>query len=472
MKRRTVVLRGMFSLAALGSIVACAVSGYAQGNGYERSFPQSKATIEKMLKEIPTAGRLPVLEGFAIASAPDRPLERYRRGYYQLKLQVVPGPSGGSVVRVSVEVTAWYADPIAAKSGYQLLTSNGRLEADMLDQLADQLAAGAPGASENSATTASARPAADTSAAWPPATSSAASSVPTSGTSSSPSSSATSAPAASDSATSEPAISAPVPRLPEVTGNYSASLAKGLADQGKNPQPPGSKKLEKNGGPLQNEADDLEEILKNQAHPKNLVAVKKSGTPVVASASLNAKTLFMASAHDEFEMLDFNRDWVHVRISGLSRGWIWRNNLEMPDSVPDSDAPVSAAPVPTAAELFHVAREEVAPFPGDWEPLRGKRVKIVSVEKTDDSGKDTGPALRLEFAKSVMDTDYAELAQKTQELAGIVLIFDSADGGMIAATFATLQKWKSGTLSDAALWHQCFFDPPEIFTGSGATASP
>lgn len=145
MKRRTVVLRGMFSLAALGGIVACAVSGYAQGNGYERTFPQSKATIEKMLKEIPTAGRLPVLDGFAIASAPDRPLERYRRGYYQLKLQVVPGPSGGSVVRVIVEVTAWYADPIAAKSGYQLLTSNGRLEADMLDQLADQLAAGAPG---------------------------------------------------------------------------------------------------------------------------------------------------------------------------------------------------------------------------------------------------------------------------------------------------------------------------------------
>jgi hypothetical protein len=238
-------------------------------------------------------------------------------------------------------------------------------------------------------------------------------------------------------------------------------MAKGLAEQQQAAKAAGSKKLEE-GGPLQTEADNLQEILKNQAHPKNLVAVKKSGTPVVASASLTAKTLFMASAHDEFEMLDFNRDWVHVRISGLSRGWIWRNNLEMPDSVPDNDAPVTAARVPTAAELFHVAREEVAPFPGDWEPLRGKRVKIVSVEKSDENGKDAGPALRREFAKSVMDTDYAELAQKAQELAGIVLIFDSSDGGMIAATFATLQQWKSGTLSDAALWHQCFFDPPEI----------
>ncbi|MGA7318954.1 MAG: hypothetical protein WBW98_00480, partial [Candidatus Sulfotelmatobacter sp.] len=67
--------------------------------------------------------------------------------------------------------------------------------------------------------------------------------------------------------------------------------------------------------------------------------------------------------------------------------------------------------------------------------------------------------------------DYAELAQKPQELAGIVVIFDSADGGMIAATFPTLQQWKAGTLSDAALWHQCFFDPPETFTQSGASAS-
>ena len=41
---------------------------------------------------------------------------------------------------------------------------------------------------------------------------------------------------------------------------------------------------------------------------------------MVATPSLKAKTLFLASTHDEFEMLDFNADWVHVRISGLSRG--------------------------------------------------------------------------------------------------------------------------------------------------------
>jgi hypothetical protein len=447
---------GMFSLVLGLAISGSAVGGYAQSNAYERTFPQSKATIEKILKEMPIAGRLPVLDGFAVSNASDHPLDRYQRGYYQSKIQVSATPSGGSVVRVTAEVTAWYADPVPSKSGYQLLTSNGRLEADVLDQLADQIAASGPRSNQGSAVIASARPATSF-----PATSRAASPSPAAASS-----------ASSSSASSEPVISAPVPRLPEVR----SSLSQGLSAQGQADSQSGSKKVadkvaDKDAGPLQTEIDSLEEVLKNQAHPKNLVAVKKSGTPVVSSASLTAKTLFLASAHDEFEMLDFNRDWVHVRISGLSRGWIWRNNLEMPDSVPDNDAPPSAAP-PTSAELFHVSREEVAPFPGDWEPLRGKRVKIVSVEKTDENAKDAGPGLRLEFAKSVLNTDYAELAQKTQELAGIVVIFDSADGGMIAATFTTLQQWKAGTLSDAALWHQCFFDPPESFSSTSVAGSP
>ncbi len=103
-------------------------------------------------------------------------------------------------------------------------------------------------------------------------------------------------------------------------------------------------------------------MLKNQAHPKNLVAVKKSGTPILASPSLTAKTFFMASAQDEFEMLDFNADWVHVRISGLSRGWIWRTSLEMPEGIPDVPL-VASTGAPTAADLFQISREEVAPFP-------------------------------------------------------------------------------------------------------------
>ena len=263
-----------------------------------------------------------------------------------------------------------------------------------------------------------------------------------------------------------------MPRIPDTSSSISSSIG---------PRPTGQERADSQPGPgkaaeagslnLQAEAQSLEEIVKNQAHPNNLVAVKKSGTPVVATPSLNAKTLFLASAHDEFEMLDFNADWVHVRISGLSRGWIWRSSLEMPGSVPDVDMQTSGPPVPTAADLFHVSREETAPFPGDWAPLRGKSVKIISVQKMDDGAKDAGPEVKLEFAKSLLDKSYVALAKPPQALAGVVLIFDAVDGGMIAATLASLEQWKAGKLSDAALWHQCFFDPPETFDSSSSSAS-
>jgi hypothetical protein len=178
---------------------------------------------------------------------------------------------------------------------------------------------------------------------------------------------------------------------------------------------------------------------------------------------LNAKTLFLATAHDEFEMLDFNVDWVHVRISGLSRGWVWRTGLEMPEGI--SDVPQNGArSAPVAADLFQVTREETAPFPGDWDPLRGKNVKIISVQKIQEDEKNSGAQAKLEFAKSLLDKNYAELAAKSQELAGVVMIFDSVDGGMIAITLPTVQQWKAGKLTDAALWHRCYFDPPETFT--------
>lgn len=406
----------------------------AQTSPFERSFPQSKVTVEKALTAMQAslAGHLPVLDGFAKPA--DHPLDRYQRGYYQSTVQVSSTPSGGSVVRVSTKVTAWYADPVTSRSGYQLLTSNGRLEADLLDQLAEQLAKSSTESGNRAASVDVPKLSGE-----PPAG-------------------------------AEPAISAPSPKFPEADRTFSSSLSQNLAAQGRtNRRPPDPLSPEKPNSALQAEADSLEEILKNTAHPKNLVAVKKSGTPVVATPSLTAKPQFLASMHDEFEMLDFNADWVHVRISGLSRGWIWRNSVEMPDGIADTDAPAVAARAP-AADLFRVTREEASTFPGDWEPLRNKNVKIISVQKIDDNAKDAGPA-RLEYTKSLLEKGYQEIAQKPQELAGIVVIFDSADGGMIAATMATLQQWKAGTLSDSALWHKCFFDPPEAFGSAGPSAS-
>jgi hypothetical protein len=426
-------------LSALATLVM--TRAQAQIDSNERAFPQPKATVEKTLKTMQSAlaGRLPALEGFANA---EHPLDRYQRGYYQASVQVISAAGGGSLVRISVKVTAWYADPVVNHSGYQLLTSNGRLEADLLDQLAEQLAKTTGEAERKVAAT-------STSLAAPPPTEV--------------------APPATEVApppTEKPATS----NAEASNGKFSSALQQSLAEQERElARAPKESRPDKAESQLRAEADSLAEILKNQAHPKNLVAVRKSGTPVVGTPSLEAKQLFLASMHDEFEMLDFNEDWVHVRISGLSRGWIWRNSLEMPEGIPDTARSGSSPSV--AADLFHVIREETAPFPGDWPPLRGKSVKIISVQKVDDNAKESGPRDKLEFAKYLLDKSYGEMRQQSQQLAGIVLIFDSADGGMIAATVASLQQWKAGTMSDAALWHKCFFDPPETFNSAGSSGT-
>ncbi len=402
----------------------------AQTDANERAFPQSKSVIEKALKSMQSSmsGRLPVVDGFARPG--EHPLDRYQRAFYQATAEVTPVPSGGSLVRIIAKVTAWYSDPVPSHSGYQLLVSNGRIESDILDQLAAQIASASVDSGASPA--AMGQPKAPVTNAAP---------------------------------------SAPMPArtFPEAKGTFPSSLTRSLASDGRpeNGKPVPENSVKKD--PLQAEAASLEEILKNMAHPKNLVAVKKSGTAVVATPSLSAKPQFLASQHDEFELLDFNADWVHVRISGLSRGWIWRNSVEMPEGIPDTATQATPAQHP-AADLFHVTREEVAPFPGDWAPLRTKTVKIISVQKMQEA-KNSTPQDRLEYAKYLLEKALPEISKNPQELQGVVVIFDSADGGMIAATTAVLEEWKSGKLSDAALWHKCFFDPPETFDSAAATAT-
>jgi hypothetical protein len=415
------------TLCALGAaalLLVGAICGRAQDAPQERTFSQSKPAVEKALKSLQpfTAGRIPILDGFARPG--NLPMDRFQRAYYQCTVEVLASGSAGSLVRVRAKITAWYTDRTSSGSGYRALPSNGRLETDLLDRLSDALGE-SPSAFE----------------AGPP--------------------SRAPSPVAHHPATAEPVVSAPMPRLP------ASSLYGGLQVPTPGSDPSASlegqtEAAEKRERDLASEAKGLEEILENQSHPDNLAAVKKTGTPVLESAKADAPVLFAATAGDEFEILDTSLEWVHVRISGLSRGWIRRASLEMPgDQTVERQAIGGSRPI--AAAAFHVTAEQFAPFPGDWVALRGKTVKIVSVQKTNENAKDPGPQARLEFAKALFTKEYPEASLASD---GIVLIFDSEDGGMVAAALPSLQQWKVGTLSDEAFWRQCFFDPPEAFTPS------
>jgi hypothetical protein len=410
----------------------------AQRVPYERTFPQSKATMEKRMKELQfSAGRLPVLDGFITPT--DRPLNRFQRAYFQCVTEVVSTPSGGSLVRVSATITAWYTDPVAGKSGYQVLPSNGRLENDFLDQLQEAVGGN----------TANTRP-----SDRPPQS-------------------------ARKRDAPEPTISAPgqgepTPIVRSRTSNGSSSSPFNLKDpldEGQLASLATQKAIvDKHTQEEEKEATALEEILHKQSHPGNLAAVKKPETPVFVNPSQGSKVLFLAAVEDEFEVLDSNSNWVHVRISGLSRGWVRRSSVEMPS--PESDTPAQVnqngtenhgQTVAAVEQPFHVQSEQIASFPGDWAPLRGKTVSIVSVQKTGDSAMDGGPTAKLAFAKSLFDKAYADVEKGSTSVDGVVVIFDSEDGGMTAATVPALRQWKTGTLSEQAFWRRCFFDPPDAF---------
>lgn len=420
-------------------VVALLVPGLsnAQTTGNERAFPQSKAVIEKALKQLQdfTSGRLPTLDGFAMPD--ERPLDRFQRGYFQCTVQVSSRSSGGSLVRVSAKITAWYAAPGQSQSGYQVLPSNGRLESDLLDRLQEALGSnGVPPVSASAPTKSEAAK-----ARAPASTATKSAPMPTGSMPDAPSTSA----------------SAQAFHMGTATGSAVPSLATQKAVEDRHVEA------------LQTDAKNLEEILRNQSHPSNLVAVNKAGTPVLATPNKGGKVLFLAAAEDEFELLDLNSNWVHVRISGLSRGWIERSRVEMNGvSVPEvAQMPPPAVPAPastptktTNAARFQVEHEEIASFPGTWEPLRGKTVKIISVLPTMPTGGDS--QAKLDFAKSVFDKEYNELTADQTTATGVVVIFDSADGGMLATTLPVLRQWKEGTLSEEAMWRRCFVDPPEM----------
>ena len=439
-----VCVLGFWWIPALLGLVPC---GWGQSAAVERRFSQSKVVVEKAIKDLrpSLAGRLPGLDGFADPG--QRALDRFQRGYYQCEVTVSSTPSGGSLVQVSAKITAWYDDPTPAKSGYQAIISNGRIENDLLDRLGDSL--GEKGTAASASPTSSSR-------------------INPSQPNASPSSGKReetgpkiSAPLPNSSVLADAIASSKTPATAAVSAPKSGEDVASLQTQ--------RAVANKHAEELTTEARNLEEILRTQAHPNNLAAVKKSGTPVLASPNEGAQVLFSATAEDEFEILDMNASWVHVRISGLSRGWILRSNLELSDSL-DAAPATKQEPAPAAqGSPFQVSGEQVAPFPGQWAPLQGKTVKIISVEETTNKTANTGSHAKLEFAKSVLGKEYAELARDAGVAAGIVLIFDAEDGGMMAATLPVLQQWKAGTLSDQALWRRCFFDPPEM---SGQAAKP
>ena len=437
--RREHIFRRVAGAATLALLLGPTMPVAAQGAGAERIYAHSQGEVENALAKIrPSAkGRLPTLDGFV--GTTEQPLESYTSGYYECSIKLSQASSGGTLVRVVAKVTAWYTDSNPARSGYRTLPSNGRLETDLLDRLGAVLD---PGGTEGGAGT----PGGDAAPAAGQTVPSGAFRVPAIGLPDRPT----------------PNLGRPG-ALPGVEGGGSAGASSLAGNPGNAPDATEGERAEaeKKASELQTLAGNLEEILRNQAHPDNLAAVRKSGTPVYARPESKAQVLFSAEAQDEFPILEVQPAWVHLQISGVSRGWIRRAELELPAGFMQTPGK-NGEGVGGEKMALRVSREAVTKYPADWQPLRGKMVKVFYVQP--EGGAATSARQKLEFAKALLMGTHADATPGADTATGVVVVFDSADGGQISATLADVKELQAGQISEAAFWKRCSLDPPETFT--------
>ncbi len=414
-------MKGLFSrlllwvlpLSLLGPPLA-----FSQAMPYARSYSQPRIQVEQAIKALQgySGQKLPTLDGFVAVG--ENPLDRYERGFYQFAIDLLPGDNGGTIVRLTAKITAWYADRDVAKSGYQVLPSNGRLELDFLDRLEEKL---------------------------------------------------TGKPVGSSAANSA-AVQAPTPKLDLSAARAAATMASPLGNSTQPPDEVATLRIqrinaERHVQQLNEELKNLQEIQHNQSHPQNLVVITKPGTPVFAHPADTSRKLFDASANDEFEFLDLDHAWVHITISGDSRGYVRADSVQLPERVL-AQADTSSASLRDKFPGFRISHEEISQFPGDWAPLKGKIVKLYTAQIVGQNAKDTGALARLNFCVALFELAAREAAAATPTPDGVVVIFDAADGGLAGATVADIQKLSNGALKREAFWQQSYLDPPEAFTPS------
>jgi hypothetical protein len=81
--------------------------------------------------------------------------------------------------------------------------------------------------------------------------------------------------------------------------------------------------------------------------------------------------------------------------------------------------------------------------------------------------KETGARAKLAFTTALFEKYAKDNIASNSAVEGIVVVFDSADGGIVGAKATTLRQFAAGTLSSENFWKECYRDPPEAFQEFG-----
>jgi hypothetical protein len=430
MSRNLVTISFGFAALFLASVADLpAWSQTESGALVERTLPYTVDVVKRGLSQIGAfdGGRLPMIDGFVVASFPE--LDRYERPYYQYRLQVNAVDANITSIKIEARISAWYADPESSHSQYRSLPSNGRLEADLLDRLLHTLGSR------------SAKPEAAAPTAKAPAL------LPSSETSSpdpvSPQPPKPSLPAV------KPVNSSPTPQeqLDALLAERHAVRAATLA-----------------------QIEQLKAADRKSDEVAKLASIKHSGVGVMSRKNFGGPVLFRAQAEDEFEVQSLESGWALVRLSDNATGYIQADELNLPPGIVEKpsvaeEATPAAQPTKTSEpDLgFWVSREDVNVFSGDWARLKGKRVLFVYAQPrgllSDLAGDDT----KLAYAKRVFVTRLHSVTKSSSSVEGVVVVFLGNKGGVAAATVPDIRQWVEGGLGDEAFVNRCSLDPPAEF---------
>jgi len=451
-----------FLCCAALMISAAAKSTVAQTLPVERSYAHSLEEVQRALQEldVDATSRLPFLDGFVSASG--NALDRLENPRYVLRSDVIRVGPTESIVRISAKITAWYQNSDASHSEYRAIPSNGRLESDFLDRLSARLDPAASAGAEIHADAASVA----SESAREPAPNPAPSSDPRAPIS-----------GGGKATSANPARTKTSHNAADLNAQIEAIRAQRKAG-------------EATARELNAQIEKLQTAARERSNQTDLAVIRRAHTPVFEKADETSRILLHANSEDEFPVIDVRGSvasaggaWVQVRLENNKQGWVRGGQLEtaaeakeaaaaMQGQSPDSRSdPVIDQTVDktddrasnTGAVHFTPASEEIKNFSGDWAALKGKPVLFVFAQP---NGPLSGDALahhQLAFAKQTFQAGLNEATHSQESVAGVVVVFLGAKGGVAAATLPDIRRWRDGIISDKLFLSRCSLDPATSF---------
>jgi len=101
---------------------------------FEREFDHPIDDLKQALQALHAddTTKLPTVHGFV---SDNLAIGIYERPYYQFETELVSRNADRTLLRVRARVTAWHTDSAGGSPEYRSLTSNGRLESELLDRV-------------------------------------------------------------------------------------------------------------------------------------------------------------------------------------------------------------------------------------------------------------------------------------------------------------------------------------------------